>query len=405
MRCERFSIKLRTTLTIFMLTLLAASASAATEKVLYSFNGKDGAEPYATLIFDVSGNLYGTTFSGGLHDHGAVFELMPKAGGGWTEKVLHSFNINDGASPQVGLIFDTSGNLYGTTYEGGAHDSGTVFELSPKAGGAWTEKVIHSFDTTDGYCPCAALIVDVSGNLYGTTVLGGASGYGTVFELTPTTGGTWTEKVLHSFDNSTTEGHGPTSSLTLDASGDLYGTTPDGGAHGFGTVFELKPANGTWSEKVLYSFNPHTQDGFGVSDLIFDASGNLYGTTRYGGADDFGLVFELSPKAGGRWTEKVLHNFSKNGKDGIYPAAGLIFDKSGNLYGTTLYGGTDSGGTVFQLTPTGGGNWTETRLHNFNGTDGAAPWGALIFDAAGNLYGTTISGGAQADGTVFEIAP
>ncbi len=230
----------------------------------------------------------------------------------WKEKVLHSFcsqpNCADGDYPTAGLIFDAAGNLYGTTYAGGAYGAygpGTVFELTPAAGGGWTEKVLHSFDNdcTDGASPYASLIFDAAGNLYGTTsrrrllpACDAGEGCGTVFELTPTAGGGWTEKVLHSFGNGTD------------------GANPD-------------------------------------CDLIFDAAGNLYGTTIYGGTYSYGTVFELTPAGGGNWTEKVLHNFNRNGTDGICPYAGLIFDAAGNLYGTTSLGGTFGVGTVFELTP------------------------------------------------------
>jgi uncharacterized repeat protein (TIGR03803 family) len=232
---------------------------------------------------------------------------MPKAGGGWTEKILHNFNsnVNDGREPYAGLIFDKARNLYGTTFNGGAYGNGTVFKLKPNADGSWTESVLHSFNSngTDGTNSYAGLIFDKARNLYGTTFNGGAYGNGTVFKLKPNADGSWTESVLHSFNPNGTDGT-----------------------------------------------NPH-------AGLIFDTSGNLYGTTVVA-APEYGAVFELMPKAGGRWTEKVLHTF--NQKDGAEPYAGLVFDGSGNLYGTTYQGGADGAGTVFELTPTAGGSWTET---------------------------------------------
>ena len=408
MRDRKLSIGLRVTLAIFTATLLVAGtrAVAQEEKVLHSFNGKNGAIPYAGLIFDASGNLYGTTYSGGKYHDGAVFELTPKAGGGWTEKVLYSFSGNNGAKPHAGLIFDASGNLYGTTLFGGAHGRGTVFELTPTAGGGWTETLLYSFDGKNGKSPHAGLIFDASGNLYGTTYHGGKYDEGTVFELTPTAGGGWTEKVLHSFNGN--NGAYPWAGLIFDAAGNLYGTTSAGGAYlYYGTVFELTPkAGGGWTEKVLHSFNDTFDGIWPYAGLIFDASGNLYGTTAYGdGGPDGGAVFELAHTPGGGWTEKLLYQFAGYYGGASNPYAGLIFDAAGNLYGTTESGGAHGDGTVFELTPTAGGGWTETLLCSFDGKNGKIPYAGLIFDAAGNLYGTTILGGAHDDGTVFEVTP
>jgi uncharacterized repeat protein (TIGR03803 family) len=220
----------------------------------FSYFGKDGTFPWADLVLDAHGNLYGTTAAGGAFpESGTVFELSPKAGGGWKETVLHNFNgtvdNTDGNTPMAGLILDAVGNLYGTTYFGGAHGLGRVFELSPQKGGGWKEKALHDFnkDGTDGYGPQAGLIFDAAGNLYGTTFIGGSGSCvyygscGTVFELTPQADGTWTEKVLHSFNNDGTDGYWPYAGLTLDAAGNLYGTTWAGGAQGNGTVFEITP--------------------------------------------------------------------------------------------------------------------------------------------------------------------
>jgi len=411
-------------LAIFTATLFVASAWAATlEKVLHNFNsnGTDGANPYAGLIFDAAGNLYGTTYLGGTGSClfsgsgcGTVFELSPNGTGGWTEQVLHTFNHNgtDGIEPSAGLIFDGAGNLYGTTNGGGTQGVGTVFELSPNGHGGWTETVLYNFSGyPDGAYPYAGLIFDAVGNLYGTTEYGGTyskcyGGCGTVFVLTPAAGGGWTETVLLSFND-----HGgayPAASLILDASGNLYGTTYEGGAFGVGTAFELTPqTGGGWKEKVLHDFNNNGKDGYyPEAGLIFDATGNLYGTTYGGGADNVGAVFRLTRKASGGWAEKILHDFNDNGKDGAYPAAGLIVDASGNLYGTT-YGGAFGLGTAFELTPKAGGGWTEKILHRFNdnGKDGNHPQASLVFDASGNLYGTTYDGGVYGDGTVFEITP
>ena len=348
----------------------------------------------------------------------AQAQTLPAAA--WMEKVLHNFNNNgtDGYYPRASLISDAAGNLYGTTIYGSTDGVGTVFELTPTTGGGWTEQVLHSFGNgTDGGEPRASLIFDAAGNLYGTTYGGGIychsiGGCGTVFELTLTAGGNWTEAVLYNFGSFTDDGYEPSASLIFDAAGNLYGTTQFGGIHGWGTVFELTPTTGGgWSEQVLYNFCAQTNcstDGFLPSaGLIFDAAGNLYGTTTLGGTDGVGTVFELTPTGGGGWSEQVLLNF---GTGGAFPQAGLIFDAAGNLYGTTSEGGTNIG-TVFELTPNVGGGWTETVLHNFgSGTDGSYPYAGLIFDAAGNLYGTTQYGGTYNScsggcGTVFELTP
>ncbi len=241
-------------LATFTLTLFVTSAWAADqEKVLHSFNnnGTDGFGSVANLIMDTAGNLYGTTENGVIHGDGAVFQLSPKEGGR-TETVLHSFNHNgtDGFEPFAGLIFDAAGNLYGTTYAGGIHDNGTVFELSPREGGGWTETVLHSFGAgNDGDGPYAGLILDNAGNLYGTTIDGGIHGLGTVFELSPRESGGWISIVLHSF-NGSPDGVYSSAPLITDDAGNLYGTTSEGGIHGYGTVFELIPnLGGGWSEK------------------------------------------------------------------------------------------------------------------------------------------------------------
>jgi uncharacterized repeat protein (TIGR03803 family) len=410
------SIGLTVVLAAFAVTLLITGTwAAAQEKVLHNFNSNGSAAffPYAGLVSDAAGNLYGTTFYGGPDNYGTVFELMPTTGGGWTEKTLHSFTGTDGFFPEANLIVDTAGNLYGTISAGSARGGGTAFELTPKTGGGWTEEILHNFGNgKDGSSPGAGLIMDTSGNLYGTTRLGGGHSVGTVFELTPRVGGGWVEKTLHSFNNNGTDGYTPLAGLIMDASGNLYGTTYLGGIYGSsnagGTVFELTPAaGGTWTETVLHSFNNGTDGAQPEAGLILDAAGDLYGTTLQGGVYGYGTVFELTPGLSGSWSESVLHDFSNgSGGDGAYPVAGLVFDTQGNLYGTTQQGGPFKWGVVFKLAPATGGSWTETVLHAFgNGKDAQRPQGTLIFGASGNLYGATEEGGAYGEGTVFEITP
>lgn len=410
-----------TALLVVTMTLLATSVWAAPrEKVLYNFNYyAKGWDPSAGLIFDGAGNLYGTTIYGGAYNLGTVFELTPKLGGGWSEKVLHSFDSNgrDGVLPFASLTLDAVGNLYGTTQTGGLYGSGTVFELTQNASGDWTERILHNFNgqSRDGAGrPDANLIFDAAGNLYGTTYTGGTLG-GTVFELTPKAqGGGWTGKVLHHFGLYSSNGTYLYGGVILDAAGNLYGTTVAGGdlsgcnQQGCGTVFELTPqANAHWKEKVLHRFRENGKDGINpTAALVLDAAGNLYGTTSRGGAHGGGTAFELTPKAGGRWTEEVLHNYDTSSNNGGQVESGLIFDAAGNLYGTTVAGGVHGGGTVFELMPKAGGGWTEKVLHSFNPNSGGLnPLGSLIFDALGNLYGTTANGGAHDRGTVFEITP
>jgi uncharacterized repeat protein (TIGR03803 family) len=413
------------------IVLMPGVSAAQTESVLYSFgsNGaqRDGELPYSGVIFDGAGNLYGTTFAGGARGGGTVFELSPQAGGGRSEKVLHSFGYNggsgnggiEGSHPSAGLIFDSAGNLYGTTVFGGAGNClsgdyyvgcGIVFELSPAAGGSWDEKILQTFTGGEnGEAPGAALVLDSAGNLYGTTGGGGFYGYGTVFELTPIVGAGWTATILHSFGGGD-DGRGPVG-LVSDAAGNLYGTTGGGGgANACGTVYELSmDANGRWTEKLLHSFgDKFGEEGNPQMGITIDASGNLYGATSVGGAYGFGIIYLLSPATDSTWTESVLYVLGTPG-EALQPQASMIIDSAGNLYGTSVLGGAAGDGTVFELSPSTDGSWTETLLHSFTGggTDGASPESSLIFDAAGNLYGTTSAGGKGANGqgfgTVFEV--
>jgi uncharacterized repeat protein (TIGR03803 family) len=403
-------------------------ATAQTETLLHSFNdnGTDGVDPQAGVIADAAGNLYGTTRFGGAYNYGVVFELSPKPGGGWADRVLHSFNNDgvDGNTCAAGLVIDAAGNLYGTTQRGGAYTYGVVFELSPGKGGAWTEKVLHSFGNgLDGQVPMAGLVMDAAGNLYGTTQYGGARAVagigGTVFELSAKAGGGWVEKILHSFADNGRDGFETVTGVIFDGAGNLYGATIYGGAdmthciNGCGTVFELTPRTGEgWAESILHNFAGGNADGAGLfGGLVIDAAGNLYGTTYEGGtgmcpygAVTCGTVFELTPAASGTWSEAM---YSFDNADGFSPLAGLILDASGNLYGTTIFGGAyREGGSAFELTPTAGGGWTETLLHSFaSGHDGAYPLAGLTFGPSGVLYGTASGGGAYGGGVVFEITP
>ena len=430
MRTNALSVLAVAALAVLAVGTLATSTPApAQERTVHSFSSSlpGGSGPDAGLIADAAGNFYGVTQSDGPETCepfdptgcGTVFELSPKAGGGWTVTVLYNFHGEDGWSPIGGLTLDSTGNLYGTTSLGGTGKCwsgnhtvvgcGTVFELSPAGGGKWTHQILHSFQATgDGASPEAGVIFDSSGNLYGTTASGGAYYSGTVFQLTPSDGGGWTETLLHQFGSIVGDGGVPLSSLIFDSTGNLYGATYDGGIYGQGTVFEMSPGSGgNWAETVLYSFQYVSSDGQNPQGgLVFDASGNLYGTTFLGGNRGYGTVFQVT-NAGGVWTERLLHSFeySDTNHDGAFPCATLIFDGDGNLYGTTASGGSANGGSVFEMMPGESGDWRERVLHSFGSQtgDGWQPHGNLIFDNAGNLYGTTVFGGDYSSGTVFEV--
>ena len=411
MLVKRISMGCRGSFAVIALSVCVTAVLYAQETVLHSFNNSDGQQPVGGLIFDGAGNLYGTTFYGGAYGAGTVYQLTPGTGG-WTETVLHSFSDAGigGSWPNDRVTMDASGNLYGTTFFGGASGVGTVFELSPGSGGIWTEKILHNFatDGSDGTYPHTSLIFDAAGNLYGTTAGGGASGDGTVFELSPASGGGWNETV---FSFSGSNGAAPYGALIFDAAGNLYGTTANGGGStactaGCGTVFELMPnAGGGWTERVLHSF--HKADGANPSAaLVFDSAGFLYGIAGGGGAYNYGTVFELGRRADGSWRQRTLHNFNANGRDGYYPQGALILDAAGNLYGTASAGGAHGRGAAFELQRSLA--WSEKILYSFSrnsGGDDFDPFSGLIFDSAGNLYGTAESGGTQGYGAVFEITP
>ena len=405
---------------MLIVTLVLASGAAASEyKILHTFTWAKN--PMGNLIMDAAGNLYGTTQEGpgtgcGGSGCGTVYKLAPSANGTWKVSTLHVFGGACGANPNAGVIFDAAGNIYGTTVSGGAygygvgggiHGYGVVFKLTPNPNGTWTESVLYNFGVgqADGREPAGELTFDGVGNLYGMTQYGGQSGAGTVFKLAHNPDGTWTESVLYSFTGNGQDELFPYAGLIFDAAGNLYGTT-----RGFseGGVFKLTPdPDGTWTESVLYAFpagagTPFPDGASPYGGVVLDSAGNLYGTALGGGPYGYGVVFKLAPNLDGTWTESTLYSFT--GTDGSYPKAGLILDAIGNLYGTTLLGAAGYG-VVFKLAPNLDGTWTESVLHTFTGY-GARPEGGVIMDAAGNLYGTTNSGNPKYDyGLVFEITP
>ncbi|MGB8010135.1 MAG: choice-of-anchor tandem repeat GloVer-containing protein [Terriglobales bacterium] len=375
-----------------MLFSAAQSARAQNLKFLYNFTGgADGNGPDAGLVGDGDGNFYGTTWGGGAYGWGTVYKVTNKG----VETVLYNFtNGADGAYPADALLRDKHGNLFGTTYWGGA-GAGVVFKVARDG----TETVLHTFGGGEGAWPVADLVLDAEGNLYGTAAELGPAGYGTVFGLTPE--GALT--VLHGFAGwFHGDGREPDGGVVRDAEGNLYGTTKFGGVGrcgaGCGTVFEVSPDG---VETVLHTFTTAPGEGaFPVADLVMDGEGNLYGTTVNGGIASgyggHGTVFELTPEG----TERVLHDFGDR-PDGRWPLGGLVMDAQGNLYGTTYAGGAYGGGTVFEITPAG----AEIVLYNFTKKKpgGYHPWSRLVWDKRGRLYGTTQSGGTYGAGTVFRL--
>lgn len=334
----------------------------------------------------------------------ALHTLCALAGAASGEfKVLYTFTGGaDGDGPLAGLVLDNLGNGYGTTCEGGAFRNGVAYEISPASGRKWTETVLYNFGSgSDGQCPESALTFDFSGNLYGTTSIGGSYGAGTVFELSHTPMG-WAETVLHNFGDSQFDGTYPSAGVTFDSTGNIYGTTNRGGYYGSGTVYVLTPSGGSATERVIYDFRPHTTSEASSSGVAFDSFGNLYGTTATGGSYGCGNVFMLT-KSGSHWIWSSIHDF-RCFPFGDTPYSTPAFDSLGNLYGTTFYGGATNAGTVFRLSPQGGG-WNFALLHSFTGSDGANPTVGVSTSASGNtVYGTTSSGNGVW-GTVYYLAP
>lgn len=400
MKSNKFWSGLKSTIFVFALAVLMVRTAAAAghEEVLHVFLGKPAVYPDATLIADADGNLYGVTLQGGAQAAGTVYELSPLSGGGWSYHVLHVFKGNDGSGPQGKLVVDSAGNLYGTTYQGGASGCGNVFRLAPMSGGQWTITTLHDFTCQDGFRTMVGLTFDTKGNLYGGNTAGGPYFGGVAFSMTPGSNGQWTFNVIHDFTDS--EGDGPTTSMVFGSKGNLYGGNITG-------IFVLTPnSDGTWTESTAYTFNSATDGQAAYGELTFDAAGNLYGANAYGGKHfpAGGAAFKLSPGASG-WSITVLHSFGQ-GKDGHYPYGGLVLDAAGNAYGTAGSGGLHGQGVAFKLTPGANGRWTETILHQFTGGhDGAIPVAGLLLDSSANIFGSTAAGGGTGSGVVFKFIP
>ncbi len=389
----------------------AQPVQASNTNVIYTFSGgSDGASPYAGLAMDSAGNFYGTTSSGGL-GYGTVFKLS-KVNSQWVLTTLYKFaGGNDGSGPLAGVYVGPDGNLYGTTYRGGGtgchgFGCGTVFTVKKFCIGSFCQygaTVIYRFTGgSDGAQPGGPLVFDRSGTIYGTTVNGGVRfgcggpGCGTVFKLVYG-GASWTEHVLYQFAGGA-DAQLPTGGVIFDSAGNLYGTTESGGSHGKGTVFQLTSSGSGWTEQILYSFQGVTDGYYPDSGVIVDPAGNLYGATVFGGAGNGGTIFELT-RSGGAWSHTVLYNMPGNAG----PFANLYMDSAGNLYGTSYQDGRYFLGSAFELTA---GTWTYSSLHDFTGgSDGNYPQSTLVLATNGRLYGTASYGGGSGHGAIVEIEP
>jgi uncharacterized repeat protein (TIGR03803 family) len=389
---------------------MAGSAFAAsTEKILHNFSGGADRLPISPLLFDSTGNLYGACGTSGALES-EVFQLTPNGDGTWSENLLYLFPQSF-VQPSTQLVIDSAGNLYGAS-DYGKSGAGFIFELS-NVGGTWQASNIFNFDGVNGNYP-DSLTFGPDGDLYGLADYGGGasgncdqSSCGTAYRLIKQSDGTWKLQLIHSFTGGSDGGNPvPGGPLAFDSAGRVFGASQVAGM-GSGLIFEFAPVGSVWREKVLINFN--TVGGKGgrnpAQALVFDPAGNLYGTTTYGGSTNNGTVFELTPSASGTWKETVLYNF-QGGSDGANPIGPIVFDAVGNLYGITNTGGTSGVGTVWELSPSAGG-WTETVLHSFVGGigDGAFPQGGVIMDSVGNLYGVTPNGGTTGNGVAYEVTP
>jgi uncharacterized repeat protein (TIGR03803 family) len=402
---------------VFISLVLANSAWAGTETVLYSFCSQsgctDGGMPTAGMIFDKAHNLYGTTEEGG-NGVGVVFKLTHSKSG-WKESVLYSFcpesGCADGSYPLGQLVFDKKGNLYGMTDGGGSsacsQGCGTVFELSP-SGKGWKFSTLYAFaGGNDGFHPpYGGVVVDKAGNLFGTTEMGGTAGVGTVFELTHTKTG-WTKTTIYNFAGGS-DAADPLMGLAMDSAGNLFGASVAGGTSGAGAVFELKHSKSAWTESVIYNFTGGSDGAYPeFGQLAITKTGVIYGTAAGGGTYNQGVVYELKHTEAG-WVESVLYTFT-GADDGGQPFAGPTLDTAGNVFAEAAYLGADSDGTVIELKKSGSG-WTEKTLNTFDGTDGKYPYGAVLVGPDGSLYGTTYWGanscyGGYTCGVVYKIKP
>jgi uncharacterized repeat protein (TIGR03803 family) len=370
-------------------------AHAQAFNVVYSFTGSDGANPVDGFTADGAGNLYATTFNGGAYGHGVIFKITSGQ-----ESVLYSFQGGtDGANPEGGVLLDSSGNLYGTTTAGGAHGLGTVYKVS--SGGQ--ESVLYSFaGGKDGATPKSNLVIDSSGDIWGTTTAGGVHDQGTIFRLwLNKRKNLWYEQRVHVFGDGK-DGQVPVAGVFLDAAGNAYGTTSGGGEYGYGTVYELERPH--FRETILWSFKDEADGAVPYAGVIADSSGNLYGAATEGGEGGQaggGTIFELAKQSTG-FTFSVIYPYPGWGISGSFRS--LLMDSSGNLYGSTHCDGNNDSGTVYELSPSGT-SWNFNQLYLFSGgSDGQYSFSNPVL-VNGVLYGTTQYGGANGAGVVWSVTP
>jgi uncharacterized repeat protein (TIGR03803 family) len=400
-------IRIKNVAPLFVIALSLVSATATTTEVILSFEEEEGEYADTDLETDSAGNIYGTTVLGGEFGGGTVFQLSPKPNG-WEHDVLYSFTGGvDGGEPYKGVTIDRRGSLYGTAVTGGSGSCeggcGVVYKLT-KSNGTWDQTVIYAFTGgDDGSGPGARVTVDRSGNVYGMTPTGGTYGVGTIYKLHPHAG-SYTFQVIHTFTGGNDGATGSAGRMLLKHRR-LYGAATAGGMYGSGVVFELTPtAVGEWDFRTLYSFHGQPDGSFPYGALLRVGSGKIYGTTYYGGKNGIGSVYELSPRPVGEWDGRVIYSFQP-GNDGNSPISNLVRDAAGNLYGTTSEGGLGSG-TIFKLSPIGGGQWTESVVHPFAGPpDGGFSYNGMVVDRFGNFYGATVHGGTDDDGCVYKFTP
>ncbi len=395
---------------VIVCTAILVSSAAASTTQIYSFGGgSDGEYTDTELVIDSAGNLYGTSVQGGTFGGGTVFELSP-SGSTWTHTVLYNFTGGaDGGEPYKGVTLDAQGNLYGTAVTGGSGSCeggcGVVYKLT-RSGTTWAQSVIHAFSGTDGSGPGSPVAFDKQGNLYGTTPTGGAKGDGVIYEMKANVNGGWNFYVIHTFTGGLDGLGGSASRLLIDSTGNIYGVNTVGGAHGFGNVFELKLTAGKWQLTTLYSFQDQPDGASPYGGVIFGKDGNLYGTTYYAGANDVGTVYKLTNN-NGSWTESVLYSF-KGGSDGDSPISSLAADSQGNLYGTTSDGGAAACGcgTIFKMSQNSSGVWTESVVYRFPGDPKPGfAYNGMVFDGKGSFYGVTVHGGSGNDGSAYKFTP
>jgi uncharacterized repeat protein (TIGR03803 family) len=427
MKTKRVSLAAGLALAVFV--FYAPCVWSQSYQVIFNFGTSIvGNNPVAGLTFDRQGNLFGVTTGGGPYNDcfagygcGTVFELLPNGHGGWNGTLIRGFQgyMVDGGAPSAPVVFDRHRNLYvitNCTFDCASNLGGNVVMLTPGSQVQWNEKVLQGFGNgcVNYYYPYGtgspiqcSIALGASGQIYGATVNGGQDFDGVVFNLSQISITHWRYFILYNFTGGA-DGDRPQGLLMLDQSGDIYGTTGAGGSAGMGTVYKLTPNQGSqgWTQTVLYSFQGTADGSNPIAGVVIDSMGNIYGTTAQGGSAGMGTVYMLTPQTNGTYLETVLYSF-QGGNDAATPNSSLAFDAAGSLYGTAG-GGSVGQGTLFKLTPSGGGHWTESIVHTFTGgMDGGLPYGGVIIDASGNLFGTASVGGTQGQqgGVAFEVTP